>query len=58
MGRARGGAAAAAADASVEAGGPAASLALWSSLEALSRELPVPALLVFASDEQVTTDEL
>ena len=55
---AEGAPAAAAADASVEAGGPAASLALWSSLEALSRELPVPALLVFASDEQVTTDEL
>eukprot|EP01045_Picozoa_sp_COSAG04_P002644 COSAG04_NODE_99_length_26324_cov_10.478818_6_plen_462_part_00 len=55
---AEGAPAASAADASVEAGGHAASLALWSSLEALSRELPVPALLVFASDEQVTTDEL
>ena len=55
---AEGAPAVAAADASVEAGGPAASLALWSSLEVLSRELPVPALLVFASDEQVTTDEL
>ena len=58
-------------DVSVEAGGsaePAAaaggevvgesSLALWQRAENLSRGLPAPVMLVYANDEQVTTDEL
>jgi amino acid transporter len=54
------------ANVSVEAGsdndvsgdGAARDLALWHNMEALSSGLRVPAMLVFANDEQVTTEQL